>query len=313
MRQEISALQKVKMAIHTAQALMIFILACITIAVFTMGKTGGGSKWMFAVCWLSVPALIYLAAVPLWTRAENLAKAIWFAAVDTLFAIFWLSAVIAVAVYKRAGVNQGASDLKLDASKGNCTIYAASYGLPKQCNLSHASSIMGLFVFLLFLATAGISIFYFFKARKDPQAHDPWLKKTSSGPQAYTAAIGDTEYGNKDGGVWDHNTQELDDISDHSDDEHGHTPGLPGYSTHEDHDNDVHNQTAPGRPAHWDPLGGSGGAPPLVMPGVDTEYRGAAASPNTPDSYGAAPEYNPSARYGGGSAGYSFSRPEVGR
>lgn len=126
--------------------------------------------------------------------------------------------------------------------------------------------------------------------------------------------MGDTESGNKDGGVWDHNTQELDGISDHSDDEHGHTPGLPGYSTHEEHEDDLHNQTDPGRPVHWDPIGGAGGAPPLAMPGVDTEYRGAAANPRSPDSYGAVPEYNPPARYaGGGSAGYSFSRPEVGR
>lgn len=54
MRQDISALQKVKMAIHTVQALLIFIVACITIAVFTgSGKTGGGSKWLFAVVRLS--------------------------------------------------------------------------------------------------------------------------------------------------------------------------------------------------------------------------------------------------------------------
>jgi hypothetical protein len=50
MRQEISGLQKVKSGIHTAQALLIFVIACITIAVFTgSGKTGGGSKWLFAV------------------------------------------------------------------------------------------------------------------------------------------------------------------------------------------------------------------------------------------------------------------------
>jgi hypothetical protein len=54
MRQEISTLQKVKTGIHTAQALLTFIVACITIAVFTgSGKTGGGSKWLFAVASLS--------------------------------------------------------------------------------------------------------------------------------------------------------------------------------------------------------------------------------------------------------------------
>lgn len=48
--------------------------------------------WMrlidFAQCWLSIPALIYLVAVPMWIRAENLAKALLFASVDTLFAVW---------------------------------------------------------------------------------------------------------------------------------------------------------------------------------------------------------------------------------
>lgn len=177
---------------------------------------------------------------------------------------------------------------------------------------------------LMFATTAGISIFYFFKARKDPQAEDPWLKKSSSS-QSYAPTSGgahDLESSGKDG-VWDHNTQELDDTSDHSDDDgHGHTPGLPGHNEHEGNEyDDLHHTEEgihPGRPVHWGPLSGAGGqgGAPLAMPGVDTEYRGTAPSAMSPDSYSPAPEYNPSDRYGartGGNAGYSFSRPEVGR
>jgi len=50
MRQALSTLQKVKTGIHTAQALLIFVAACISIAVFTgSGHTGGGSKWYFTL------------------------------------------------------------------------------------------------------------------------------------------------------------------------------------------------------------------------------------------------------------------------
>lgn len=72
----------------------------------------------------------------------------------------------------------------------------------------------------------------------------------------------------------------------------------------------------PDRPVHWSPIAGAGGARPLPMPDMDTEYRGAAASTMSPNSYSPGPEYNPSNRYGGstgGSARYSFSRPDVGR
>ena len=45
MRQSLSTLQKVKTGIHTLQALLIFVAACITIAVFTQkGKTDGAIK-----------------------------------------------------------------------------------------------------------------------------------------------------------------------------------------------------------------------------------------------------------------------------
>jgi hypothetical protein len=174
---------------------------------------------------------------------------------------------------------------------------------------------------LMFAITAGISIFYTYKAKKDPQANDPWLAKVSSS-QSYAPTSGgahDLE-ASKDG-VWSHNTQELDDVSDeHSDDGHGHTPGLPGHNRQEeDEEYDLHNTEEgihPGKPVHWGPLAGAGagthGAAPLAMPGMDTEYRGSASVPSamSPEAYSPAPEYNPSSRYG---AAYSFSRPEVGR
>jgi hypothetical protein len=51
MRQNLSVLQKAKTVIHVIQALLIFIAACISIAVFTggPGHTDGRSKWFFAL------------------------------------------------------------------------------------------------------------------------------------------------------------------------------------------------------------------------------------------------------------------------
>jgi hypothetical protein len=50
MRFDLSGLQKAKMAIHTVQAILLFVAACITIAMFTKeGHSDGRGKWFFTL------------------------------------------------------------------------------------------------------------------------------------------------------------------------------------------------------------------------------------------------------------------------
>jgi len=135
-----------------------------TIAVFTKGGgIDGRSGWYFGVCWLSIPALTYLVAVPLFPRARKFGNVYAFATVDGLFVVLWLSAWAAVASY----VSQGKSDgEKLPdnkkAKKTGCDAFA--YGSASKCSVSEATVIFGVIIFLLFIATSYFSfrnVFHF--------------------------------------------------------------------------------------------------------------------------------------------------------
>jgi len=288
------------------QALSIFIAACITITVFTgSGRTDGRSKWFFATCWLSIPALIYLVAVPIWSRAANVAKALWFAVVDLVFTIFWLSAFAAVLAWLRAGMIQGTVDKKIPQNQGNCTTFA--YGTEKQCTLSYAASGFGVFIFLLFAATSTISVLYVLKAKKNPQADDPWLAPGSSQSYVPTAG-GDIERGgsvSKDP-IWDANTRDLEGHEQDSDDERGASPNHGDDDDDDDYQHDRHRtdpDAHPGRPVHWEPLGAGNVAPPFD----DTEYRGATTY-QPPSAMSPTSIHSPSAgEYGRGRQGGNYS------
>ncbi|KIW09258.1 uncharacterized protein PV09_00180 [Verruconis gallopava] len=306
MRQALSTLQKVKTGVHTLQALLIFVAACITLAVFVQqGSTDGRTKWFFAVCWLSIPALIYLVAVPIWSRAANVAKAMWFAIVDVLFAIFWLAAFAAVLSWNRDGTIQGAKDKKIPTDQANCTTFA--YGTEKKCSLSYSASSVGVVIFLLFLISSGISIFYTVKVKKNPQMDDPWLAPESAQP--YKPAMNDAELGDPKDPVWDANTQDIDGPHD-ADSDDGRMDGRH-YGT------DTEDGRHPGQPVQW------GGHGPFddahaVPPYEDTEYRGA-SSYQPPSALSPTNVYSPQNRdapeYGSSrsrqTGGYSFSAPHT--
>jgi hypothetical protein len=47
---DLSRLQQAKMALHTTQAILLFVAACITIAMFTKdGHSDGRGKWFFSL------------------------------------------------------------------------------------------------------------------------------------------------------------------------------------------------------------------------------------------------------------------------
>ncbi|KAK2805560.1 hypothetical protein FQN50_006187 [Emmonsiellopsis sp. PD_5] len=152
---------RVKTLLHAFQAFVIFLAWAFTIAVFTRdGATDGRTAWYFALCWFTIPALIYLAAVPMWPRTRRFGNAYAFAAIDVLFSILWFSAWVAVASYVGAGKSKGESDQKdeKDEKKKKTGCDAFAYGSPGKCKLSTGTIILGVVIFLLFLTTAYMSI-----------------------------------------------------------------------------------------------------------------------------------------------------------
>ncbi|KAF2738592.1 hypothetical protein EJ04DRAFT_509475 [Polyplosphaeria fusca] len=160
-----SYIQKCKVVAHVFQVLFIFVSGCITIAVFTKGSTGGASKYFFALCFLSLPALIYLVMVPMWSRASRFANAYAFLALDALYTIFWFAAFVSVAVWNTAGIRDGEKEKKIKDGDGNCSTFAP--GPEDMCTLSRATVGLGAVVFIFFGITTAVSAYYLVKFRKE--------------------------------------------------------------------------------------------------------------------------------------------------
>ncbi|EAW12588.1 uncharacterized protein ACLA_010110 [Aspergillus clavatus NRRL 1] len=153
---------RTKNIIHGVQAFIIFLAWALTIAVFTKGDgIDGRSAWYWALCWFSIPGLIYLVAVPMWPRARRFGNVYAFATVDCLYAILWFAAWVAVASYVAQGKSLGKDDKQDDKNdkdkekKSGCDAWR--YGSAAKCNISTATVILGVVIFLLFLATAWMS------------------------------------------------------------------------------------------------------------------------------------------------------------
>ncbi|KAI4103407.1 MAG: hypothetical protein L6R37_003846 [Teloschistes peruensis] len=157
-------LQKLKIILHAIQGLIVFLAWAITIAIFTKpGSTDGRTKFFFALCWFTIPLLIYQAAIPQFIRTKRFSNAYAHVVIDVLLAIFWFAAFISVATWTNEGIKKGV------ARPGNKGCDAFAFGGEGKCNLSQATIGMGLgkenFAdalwwsdSLLFLATSAISI-----------------------------------------------------------------------------------------------------------------------------------------------------------
>ncbi|KAF9891027.1 hypothetical protein FE257_005284 [Aspergillus nanangensis] len=151
---------RTKNIIHGVQAFIIFLAWAITIAVFTKGGgIDGRSAWYWALCWFSIPGLVYLVAVPMWPRARRFGNVYAFATVDCLYTLLWFTAWVCVASYVAEGPSDNNSDNDQDKNKddkdkknqGGC-------GSETKCKLSTATVIIGVVIFLLFALTAFMSV-----------------------------------------------------------------------------------------------------------------------------------------------------------
>ena len=112
-------------------------------------------------CWLSIPGLVYLVAVPMWPRARRFGNVYAFASVDALYTILWASAWICLASYVAQGKSLGAetksdsdsdsksstkraTDSDSDSTKTGCDNWR--YGGATKCKLSEATTIIGVFI-----------------------------------------------------------------------------------------------------------------------------------------------------------------------
>ncbi|EEH46552.2 uncharacterized protein PADG_02650 [Paracoccidioides brasiliensis Pb18] len=147
---------RMKMLLHGLQGFVVFLGWALTVAVFTRdGDTDGRTAYYFALCWLTAPALVYLAAVPMWPRTRRFGNAYAFAAIDVLFAVLWFASWVAVASYVGAGKKEGEKDKK-NKDRNGCDAFA--FGSPAKCRLSTGTAVLGVGVCLLFIATSYLSI-----------------------------------------------------------------------------------------------------------------------------------------------------------
>ncbi|KUJ19753.1 uncharacterized protein LY89DRAFT_731009 [Mollisia scopiformis] len=102
-------LQKIKLGVHIAQAVLIFVTWAMEIAVFHDAESiDGRAGWYFGLCFLCIPAIIYLTMTPRFPRTRKFAHPYGLATVDCLFAVLWISAFAAQASYNSSGKCNGA-------------------------------------------------------------------------------------------------------------------------------------------------------------------------------------------------------------
>ncbi|KAL8828512.1 MAG: hypothetical protein Q9191_002551 [Dirinaria sp. TL-2023a] len=122
-------LQRIKNVVHGIQGLLAFLGWAMTIAVFTKsGKTDGRTKYYFALCFFTIPLLVYQAATPIFPRLRRFCNPYAFAAIDVLLALFWLAAFAAVAAWTNAGKDDGCSKFKY-GSPGKCKLSEVTVGI----------------------------------------------------------------------------------------------------------------------------------------------------------------------------------------
>ncbi|KAI1180875.1 hypothetical protein F4777DRAFT_527280 [Nemania sp. FL0916] len=94
----------IKLGLHAAQLLLGLTIFILEVVVFTGSgsKINGNNAWPFGLCFLSIPAWVYLALAPRYERTRRAANPNVMLVVDAIFLIFWLSAFASQAAYNTA-------------------------------------------------------------------------------------------------------------------------------------------------------------------------------------------------------------------
>ncbi|KAI5854712.1 hypothetical protein BZA05DRAFT_248037 [Tricharina praecox] len=138
----------------------IVIMGVIGASMTQTGSASGAARFMFAMCWLNIPTLIYLTMSPRFPRTKILAHPYWLMGMNTIYSILWFAAFVSLAVYTNGGISDGESK-ETDENKkkaGGCAVFQAGTGeTEKACTLNKSSIILGVFMWFVWLATTGIA------------------------------------------------------------------------------------------------------------------------------------------------------------
>jgi len=173
---DVHNIQKIKLAVHIAQAAFMFVSWVLEIVVFrTAASIDGRPGWYFGLCFLTIPAIIYLTMTPRFPRTRKFANPYALATVDGLFALLWISAFSAQASFNSSG-----------KCKGGCGASKAVVGL-------------GVFIWLFWCLTTAMSVYglvYFRREGYLPGAsRAPYNAQTiDPDKEAFSTAPHDDEY-----------------------------------------------------------------------------------------------------------------------
>ncbi|KAF4582163.1 chaperone-binding protein [Ophiocordyceps camponoti-floridani] len=128
---------RTKLVLHTLQMLLVFTIWCLEIAVFVGkgAKIVADNAFTFTMCFVSIPAWLYLLMAPRFDRGRRFAEPRAMLVIDVLFTILWLAAFATQAAYNTANL------------------------CGQRCNLSKGIVGLGIFTTLLFAATSLISAY----------------------------------------------------------------------------------------------------------------------------------------------------------
>ncbi|KAI0198996.1 hypothetical protein F4808DRAFT_224329 [Astrocystis sublimbata] len=95
-----------KGALHLFQLILALTIFILEIILFRAedSKIVGNNGWPFGLCFLSIPAWVYLALSPRYERTRRIANPNVMLVTDSIFAIFWLSAFASQAAYNTANL-----------------------------------------------------------------------------------------------------------------------------------------------------------------------------------------------------------------
>ncbi|KAI0408094.1 hypothetical protein F4802DRAFT_550484 [Xylaria palmicola] len=94
----------IKGGLHLAQLILGITIFILEVVLFTAtdSKINGNNAWPFGLCFLSIPAWVYLALAPRYERTRRAANPNVMLVIDSVFAVFWLSAFASQAAYNTA-------------------------------------------------------------------------------------------------------------------------------------------------------------------------------------------------------------------
>jgi translocation protein SEC72 len=292
MKLELDQFGQYKTYIHIGQAVVLFLAWALTIAVLTRsGSNDGRVGWYFGLvcshpsatdifiltrrqCWLTIPILIYLTMVPMWSRARRFSNIYAFAALDMLSVVLWLSAWASMASYVAQGKSEGSDDPEKDGS--GCDNF--KYGSAGRCQLSTGTTVLGVFIMLGFLAT---SLFSFRKVMEYKRTGIAPTEERGSG-QKYGGDFQQQTQGDFDSNM--HGNDDFDDTHDGRQQGQGY-----GYSGVQGHDHEeaapMYQYEHPGDIRPQEPMSPLGPTPTAPY-GFHTSYGGMGELHDRPTGYG---------------------------